>query len=70
MDYYEYHGEKVIAIGIDEKGNHFIETTDDYMTVAPNTSLQGGAMLISLEEVCGIYDVHHAGQTAYNPRRG
>ena len=69
MDTYEYEGETVTAVGINDVGAYFIETADDCRYTWSNMKLTGGMMKISVEEVCAKYGVEHPGQTAYNPRR-
>ena len=74
MDSYEYEGETVIAVGINDVGAYFIETrgvTDTgYARYSwPNMKLTAGMMTVTVEEVCSIFGVEHPGQVAVNPRR-
>lgn len=68
MNQYEYDGETVMAIGLNEN-KYFVETESGTTIVNPDSKLEAGMMLISVEEVCNIYNIDFNGQTVYGPRR-
>lgn len=68
MNQYEYDGETVMAIGLNDN-KYFVETESGTTIVNPDSKLEAGMMLISVEEVCSIYNIDFNGQTVYGPRR-